>query len=93
MNTETIPDIGAGSPTSRPAPLRRPFHGRLLTGAAAGIAEYLDVDVLLVRIAITVLALVGGVGIPLYLAAWLLIPEEGSDEPVAADILRDLRFH
>lgn len=54
--------------------LRRPDSGRILGGVAAGIAEYLDVDVWVVRLVLVALALLGGVGIPLYLAAWLLIP-------------------
>ena len=29
------------------------------------------------------LTFVGGAGIPIYLACWLLIPEEGSDESIA----------
>jgi phage shock protein PspC (stress-responsive transcriptional regulator) len=50
----------------------------MLAGVAAGIARYLGVDVTVVRIVFAVLAVVGGAGVPLYLAGWLLIPEEGS---------------
>jgi phage shock protein C len=67
--------------------LRRPRDGRLLAGVAAGLAEHFDVDVTLVRLAIAVATLLGGLGVPLYLAAWLLIPEEGSDHSVLADLL------
>jgi len=54
---------------------------------AAGAAEYFDVDPAAVRIAIVVLALVGGVAVPLYLAAWLLIPEEDRDRSIAEEML------
>jgi len=62
-------------------PLRRPYHGRILAGVAAGIADYLAVDVSVVRIGFVVLSLLGGLGIPAYIAGWLLIPDE--DAPVS----------
>lgn len=67
--------------------LRRPFDGRLVAGVAAGLADYLDVDVVLVRVGLVVLAILGGLGVPLYLAAWLLIPELGSDQSLAEHLL------
>jgi len=63
--------------------LRRHIHDRMLTGVAAGLAEYFGVDVMIVRVAFVVLTVVGGAGIPLYLAGLLLIPEEGSDHSIA----------
>ena len=62
--------------------LSRPAHDRMLAGVAAGIARYLDVDVTVIRIA--VLAVFGGAAIPVYLAGWLLIPEEGAVQSIAA---------
>ena len=41
---------------------------------------YFGVDATIVRIAFVVLTVVGGAGIPLYLAGLLLIPDEGSDQ-------------
>ncbi|MGH9103834.1 MAG: PspC domain-containing protein [Acidimicrobiales bacterium] len=67
--------------------LRRPLDGRMLGGVAAGIAEHFDLDPNIVRLGLVVLAAVGGAGIPLYLAAWLLIPEEGSEASLAAELL------
>ena len=72
--------------------LRRPHAGRMLAGVAAGIAEHLDIDVTLVRIVIVVLAFVGGFAVPLYLAAWLLIPDEGADVSVAEDLIDQFRY-
>jgi phage shock protein PspC (stress-responsive transcriptional regulator) len=68
-------------------PLRRAYHGRMVAGVAAGIADYLAVDVTIVRIAFAVLTFVGGAAIPAYLACVLLIPEEGSDQSIAASLL------
>jgi len=41
-----------------------------------------------VRIAFAVLSILGGAGLPLYLAAWALIPEEGSDVAIAEAFFR-----
>jgi phage shock protein C len=70
--------------------LCRPLHDRMLGGVAAGIADFLDVDVTIVRIAFAVLTFIGGAGVPVYLAGWLLIPEEGSDQSLASEIIQSL---
>ena len=70
---------------------RRP-EGRIVAGVASGLAAYFDLDVAIVRIALVVVTVMGGFGIPLYLAGWLLIPEEGSDTTVADDLLEHLRL-
>jgi phage shock protein PspC (stress-responsive transcriptional regulator) len=84
----------AGEP-ARP-PLRRPANGRVLAGVAAALGQHFNVDVTIVRVAFAVLTVVGFTslayfasiplylgGIPLYLACWVLIPEEGSDQSIA----------
>jgi phage shock protein PspC (stress-responsive transcriptional regulator) len=77
MDTTTV------EPQTKAQPLSRPVDDRMLGGVAAGIAHYLRVDVTVVRIIFAVLTIVGGAGIPLYLAGWLLIPEEGSEHSIA----------
>jgi len=64
--------------------LRRSADDKMLAGVAGGIARYFGADVTLVRVIIAALALLNGVGVALYIAAWLLIPEDGSDQPIAA---------
>jgi phage shock protein PspC (stress-responsive transcriptional regulator) len=71
--------------------LRRHFQDRMLAGVAAGLARYFNVDVMIVRIAFVVLTIVGGAGIPLYLAGLLLIPEEGSDQSIAGSLIESLQ--
>ena len=75
----------------RPQPLCRPVDDRMLAGVASAAARYLGIDVMLVRIALVVLCFVGGMGLPLYLACWLLIPEEGADRSIAADFLGSIQ--
>ena len=59
----------------------------MIAGVAVGLADYLGVDVAMVRVVLVVLALVGGLGVPLYLAAWLFVPDECDDESVAERLL------
>jgi phage shock protein C len=72
-------------PTGRP-PLRRAYHGRMLAGVCAGLADSFGVDVTIVRVAFAVFTFLGGAGVPAYLACWLLIPEEGSDQSIAGSL-------
>jgi phage shock protein PspC (stress-responsive transcriptional regulator) len=60
----------------------------MLGGAAAGLATYFAVEATYVRIAFAVLSILGGAGLPLYLAAWAFIPEEGSHVAIAEGFLR-----
>jgi phage shock protein C len=91
---ETFSDTPQSQTPARPVgrpPLRRAYHGRMLAGVCAGIADYLSVDVTLVRVAFAVFAFLGGAGIPAYLACLLLIPEEGTDQSIASSLLDGIR--
>ena len=85
MNTTTA-DARSATFTAQPeaGQLRRSADNRMLAGVAAGIARYLNVDVTVVRIVFAVLTVVGGAALPIYLAGWLLIPEDGADQSIAA---------
>ena len=74
-------------PTTDPYPLRRIDDNRMLAGVAAGVARHFDLDPTIVRIGVVALSLMGGVGVPLYLAGWLLIPDEDSDTSIADELL------
>jgi phage shock protein PspC (stress-responsive transcriptional regulator) len=56
-----------------------------VAGVCAGIANYFDVDVVLVRAAWVVFSIVPGAvigGVLAYIAAWLIIPEPEGTEPL-----------
>ena len=98
MNTNTLNPEDTTTESERnthPAPgralLRRSFDDRMLGGVAGGLARYFGVDPMIVRIAFAVLTVVGGAGIPLYLAGLLLIPEEGSDQSIAGSLIESLQ--
>jgi len=59
--------------------LLRLRQGRIVAGVCAGLGAYFGVDVNLVRLAFGVLTVFYGLGILLYLIAWLILPEEGED--------------
>ena len=93
MNATTA-DARSATATDQPEArlLRRSTDDRMLAGVAGGIARHLNADVILVRVIIAALVLLTGVGAALYVAAWLLIPADGEDQPVAAAWTADRRF-
>ncbi|AHD20973.1 MULTISPECIES: PspC domain-containing protein [Rhodococcus] len=59
-----------------PRPFTRSSSQRMLGGVCAGLAEYFNVDLNLVRAGAVLAAFVtGGTAVLLYLALWMLIPE------------------
>ncbi|KQS73487.1 ATP-binding protein [Modestobacter sp. Leaf380] len=82
--TTTLPPAAAVLP-ARP-PLLRPRSGRLLGGVAAGTADHLRLDPVLVRVAFGLLA-VGGIGVIAYALLWLSMKAAPADSerPPAAD--------
>ncbi len=59
--------------------LYRPRDGRVVAGVCAGLATYFGVDPTLVRLAFALVTVFGGLGVLIYLCAWVVIPEEGGD--------------
>jgi phage shock protein PspC (stress-responsive transcriptional regulator) len=59
--------------------LYRPRDGRVVAGVCAGLAAYFGVDPTLVRLAFALATVFGGLGVLIYLCAWVVIPEEGGD--------------
>ena len=98
MNTNTVnPEarLGTGPPFRtgpRHTALRRPVQASVVAGVAAGLARYLGVDVMIIRLAFVVLTIFGGAGVALYLAGLLLIPEEGSVQSIASSLIESLRL-
>jgi phage shock protein C len=49
-----------------------------VAGVCGGLAEYFNLDATLLRILFVVLAVLGGSGLVLYLAMWIIVPKEPS---------------
>ncbi len=57
--------------------LYRNRKDKVLGGVCAGIAEYFNVDPVLVRLLWVIFTLISmGLGIVAYLIAWIIVPEE-----------------
>ena len=56
--------------------LRRSRTDRSLAGVCGGLAQFLGINSTVVRVAMALLVLFGGMSLIVYLVMWLLIPEE-----------------
>ncbi|HSU03057.1 MAG TPA: PspC domain-containing protein [Nocardioides sp.] len=66
--------------------LRRSVTNRHIGGVAGGLARHLDVDPIIIRVTLVVAAFFGGAGLLAYVGAWILVPEEGTDDqPLGLD--------
>lgn len=66
--------------------LVRKLDGRMVAGVCSGIADFYGFDVNLIRLAFVVATFFGFVGILAYLAAWVILPEEGESASIAENI-------
>jgi phage shock protein PspC (stress-responsive transcriptional regulator) len=87
--TETTETIKG--PAAEPRRLTRSRENRWLGGVSAGLGEYFDLSPMVYRIAFIALALAGGTGILLYIAAWLVIPDAGEADSIAATAIKEHR--
>jgi phage shock protein C len=56
--------------------LYRSKANRKLAGVCGGLAQYLNVDATVIRVLFVLLAVLGGSGLVLYLAMWIIVPNE-----------------
>jgi signal transduction histidine kinase/phage shock protein PspC (stress-responsive transcriptional regulator) len=66
--------VPAPAPVVAPVRVVRRLDGRVVAGVASGLADHLNLPVLVVRIAFAVLATAHGVGVLAYAALWFLAP-------------------
>ncbi len=68
--------------SNRTTSLHRPLEGRWLAGVATGLGGRFGVPVWIIRIVFFLLCFAGGLGALLYVAGWLMIPNEGQSEAI-----------
>ncbi|MCX5177457.1 PspC domain-containing protein [Streptomyces virginiae] len=68
-------------------PLRRSKRDKVLAGVCGGLGRYFDLDPVVFRIVLGVLAVTGGVGLIFYGFAWLLLPQDGEEDSEAKKLL------
>ncbi|MEU6299202.1 PspC domain-containing protein [Streptomyces erythrochromogenes] len=80
-------DPGASRAAETRPPLRRSKRDKVLAGVCGGLGRYFDLDPVVFRIVLGVLAVTGGVGLIFYGFAWLLLPQEGEEDSEAKKLL------
>jgi phage shock protein C len=71
--------------------LVRSLDGRMVAGVCSGLADCYDIDVNLVRLVFVVASFFGFVGVLAYLAAWVILPEQGESASIAENMLNKKR--
>ena len=71
--------------------LTRSADRRLVGGVAAGVADHLGVDPLVVRLAFVVLTAASGAGLVFYVVAWLVLPQRDAPQSIAQRAMLDRR--
>lgn len=63
----------------------------MLGGVCAGLAEYLGVEPIAVRVVVSILAGAGGIGVGIYALAWALMPAAAGTEGVRLSLLERVK--
>jgi len=71
--------------------LERSSSDRVIAGVSGGLGRYFDLNPTFFRLGFVVLTLLGGAGILIYLAALLVVPDEGKEQSIAAEALAGRR--
>jgi phage shock protein C len=72
--------------------LVRTRDGRVVAGVCSGLGQYFGFDANLIRLILAVVTVfTGGFGALAYLAAWVVIPEEGEKESIAESLVNKNR--
>ena len=56
--------------------LYRSTSNRQLAGVCGGLAEYFNLDPTLIWVLFVILAVLGGSGVILYIALWIIVPKQ-----------------
>lgn len=56
--------------------LYRSTSNRQVAGVCGGLAEYFNLDPTLIRVLFIILAVLGGSGLILYVAMWIIVPKQ-----------------
>ncbi|MFJ2032805.1 PspC domain-containing protein [Streptosporangium sp. NPDC087985] len=67
--------------------LRRTRDGRIIAGVASGLGRYIGIDPNIIRVALAIATLFGGLGVGIYAIGWLLLPDEGKDRSIVQDLV------
>ncbi|MGY4982391.1 PspC domain-containing protein [Streptomyces sp. 900105755] len=74
------PRTGAEAADAASPRFRRDRRHKMIAGVCAGLGRHTDLDPVIFRITLAVLAATGGIGLLFYGFAWLFVPYEDDDE-------------
>jgi len=69
--------------------LYRSEKNKIIAGVCGGLAEYFNIDPVLVRIAFVIVAFINGVGILAYILLWAIVPKESDAD--SSDMEKNLK--
>lgn len=62
--------------------IQRSRSDKMIAGVAAGLAQYFNVDVTVMRLVFVLLFLIPhGIGLPIYIILWIVMPAEPEPTP------------
>ena len=59
--------------------LHRSWDGKIFGGVTIGLGEYFDIDPVIFRIGFVALAFINGLGVLLYIIAWVILPKKAKN--------------
>ncbi len=62
--------------------LERDLDNKMIAGVAAGLADYFQIDPVIVRIAFVLLTILNGMGLLMYLVLWAITPKATTPAPL-----------
>ncbi|MCB8967970.1 MAG: PspC domain-containing protein [Ardenticatenaceae bacterium] len=68
--------------------LTRSETDKIIAGVCGGLADYLGVDSVLVRLAFVVLLFASGIGFPIYLILWVIMPRADTVNQPNSEIIQ-----
>jgi phage shock protein C len=68
--------------------LYRSRTDKMIAGVCGGLGQYLRIDPVIVRLFFLLLGLASGIGVPLYLILWIIVPYEGESVAGSASAAR-----
>ena len=83
MAQKTDTQERAGMNRPKDGSMVRPQDGRVIAGVALAVANRLGMSPGAVRLVWFIALFFGGIGLLLYIAGWVLIPEEGTTQSIA----------
>ncbi len=67
----------------------RPGDGRIVGGVSLALANYFNIDPVIIRLLFVVATIYGGSGLILYIILWVALPEEGDENLSSQQIINE----